>query len=133
MKRKMFFIVKTVITVIVLGVWSIVGLFFWIPLLSRVILIYTISVAEATFSRRDVGPAGEMLDKATTFYIYGFSTIWSHTFGMSKNAEESINTVNRVKTTHTMMDDSSLRRVATEAAYSVVFYASIFLLRYFSL
>jgi hypothetical protein len=128
MEKQIFNAIKIFITCMVMGIWAVVGLFFWIPLLSRVILIYTTAVAAATFSRGEVGPAGEMLDKATSFYIYGFSSIWSHTFGNNnENGGGNSSSINgRDFQSPSMPDGVSFLRVALEAVYSLFFYFVVF-------
>ena len=68
-------VVREFVRLIVLGLWSLIGLFFWIPLLARMVVYFTWSVVLASFAGSDVGSAQSRLDRAIRFYVVGFKNI----------------------------------------------------------
>jgi CRISPR/Cas system-associated protein Cas10 (large subunit of type III CRISPR-Cas system) len=69
------YILRVVVTIIVLIIWSIVGFLFWIPLLGRMIIWYTSMITISTFRQVDISYAQSRLTFAIEFYIIGFNKI----------------------------------------------------------
>jgi hypothetical protein len=102
------------VRVIVMVVWSVVGFFFWIPLLARIITVYTAIVAAGVFSGNGISGANSMLEKASTFYIRGFYSIWSGGNGDEKGGIPVYG------------DD--MIKLGMEIIYSITFYSILFAL-----
>ncbi len=64
-----------VITAIVLVLWTVLGFLLWIPLLTRMIVVFTSAVISAMFTGRDPSDARNHLEVAITFYSRGFHLI----------------------------------------------------------
>ena len=67
--------IRGVILFVTLAVWAVVGLFFWIPLLSRVTASFSVSILYLTMANGDPRSLGRMLDTAMTFYPRGFRLV----------------------------------------------------------
>jgi hypothetical protein len=57
---------------IVLAVWAVVGLVFWIPLLLRAMLRFSLSLLEAVFEGQRPTDSARILRNAVSFYRRGF-------------------------------------------------------------
>ena len=57
-----------------MGVWLLIGFFFWIPLLLRAAVAFSVEVVNATLTGRSAEAAGHMLRRAVDFYKSGFVT-----------------------------------------------------------
>ena len=68
-------VVVGVIGVIVLAVWSIVGLYLWIPLLIRTSIAYSAAVVGSVLSGNSLVHAERALNEAIVLYIKGFTLI----------------------------------------------------------
>jgi len=66
--------IRFAVRCLVLGVWSIIGLIVWIPLLLRVVSIYSFSIIPLTLSgnKAALKRVSQALQAATTFYVNGF-------------------------------------------------------------
>ncbi|MDH3223298.1 MAG: hypothetical protein OEO23_06250 [Gemmatimonadota bacterium] len=53
-------------------VWLLIGFFFWIPLLVRAAIGFSVEVVNATLTGRSADAAGKMLQRAVNFYRSGF-------------------------------------------------------------
>ena len=61
-----------VILGIVLGVWAVMGMLFWIPLLLRAMLRFSLSLLEAVFEGQRPTDSARILRDAVSFYRRGF-------------------------------------------------------------
>jgi len=57
-------------------IWSVVGLFFWIPLLAKATTIFTFSLLTHAIIQRQIVGAANNLQLAITYYISGFYNIF---------------------------------------------------------
>jgi hypothetical protein len=57
-------------------IWSVVGLFFWIPLLAKATTIFTFSLLTHAIIQREIVGAANNLQLAITYYISGFFNIF---------------------------------------------------------
>lgn len=57
-----------------MGVWLLIGFVFWIPLLVRAGIGFSVEVVNATLTGRSAEAAGTMLKRAVDFYRSGFVT-----------------------------------------------------------
>jgi hypothetical protein len=57
---------------VVLGVWAVVGLVFWIPLLARTMLRFSVALVQATLDGERPTSAARTLQDAVSFYLRGF-------------------------------------------------------------
>ena len=57
-----------------LGIWLLIGFIFWVPLLIRAGIAFSIEVMNATMTGRNADAAGLMLSRAVNFYRAGFVT-----------------------------------------------------------
>jgi hypothetical protein len=62
------------VLVVCLGVWSVLGALFWIPLLLRRIVAYSVALTSAMLAGRKPERAAEALRNAMGFYWRGFKT-----------------------------------------------------------
>ncbi len=69
---KGFIVLTWVILTIVLVIWAVVGVVFWIPLLLRAMLRFSISLIEAMFEGHKPTAAAKVLRDAVSFYRRGF-------------------------------------------------------------
>jgi hypothetical protein len=58
-----------------LVIWSVVGVFFWIPLLTRTVAVYCFVVTAAAITGQRTHGLAKMLREATVFYAQGFRRI----------------------------------------------------------
>ena len=70
--NKAFSVLTWVILSVVLLVWAVVGAVFWIPLLLRAMLRFSISLIEAMFEGHKPTKAAKILRDAVSFYRRGF-------------------------------------------------------------
>jgi hypothetical protein len=68
----LFLGITWVILAVVLMVWAVVGAIFWIPLLIRAMLKFSISLIESIFEGHKPATAGKTLRDAVSFYRRGF-------------------------------------------------------------
>ena len=61
-----------VILFLVLSVWAVIGVVFWIPLLIRAMLRFSINLIEAAFEGQKPTSSGKVLKDAVNFYRRGF-------------------------------------------------------------
>jgi hypothetical protein len=110
-------IIKFFVMIVVLLIWSVVGLLFWLPLLTRITAVYCAIIIAYTFSGQDTSGAGKILDKAVTFYISGFSRILKSVW--EKSDEEAV-------TLHVEWG-----KLFAQVIYTIFFWGSIGALFYF--
>ncbi len=67
--------VREFVRLIVLTIWLLVGILFWIPLLTRTIWTFTWNIVVSSFTGTNVAHAQRGLDRAIKFYAAGFKTI----------------------------------------------------------
>jgi hypothetical protein len=61
-----------VILFVVLGVWLVVGAIFWIPLILRSMVLFSVSLIEATLEGNKPAKSARILRESVTFYRRGF-------------------------------------------------------------
>ena len=70
------YIIRFLVTIIVLITWTFLGFFLWIPLLTRMIAYFVSVVAISSFTRSvDIKEAQNRLNFAIEFYLYGYRRI----------------------------------------------------------
>ena len=112
------FIVKMLVNII----WAIIGLIIWIPMLFRVIALFTSVLISSQFTGSDVRSAQSKLDYAITFYMLGFTKI-SKSFLRSEKSAAIIS--------NTSMDvEKILKAMALDSIWLVIFWWSTFSLIY---
>ena len=67
--------VRIAVWVVVTGIWAVVGVFFWIPFLARMIATYTGAILVATYTGAGHGAAEHGLRTAIELYPRGFQRI----------------------------------------------------------
>jgi hypothetical protein len=60
------------ILAVVLGIWLVIGAAFWIPLMVRSMVLFSVSLIESMFEGRRPEAAARILRDAVTFYRRGF-------------------------------------------------------------
>jgi hypothetical protein len=65
-------IVRIVAWLVIMSMWSVIGFFVWVPLLSRAVALYSALVLLSILRRRDIEMAQDELDRATRFWFDGF-------------------------------------------------------------
>lgn len=58
--------------IVCLAGWTVIGLFLWIPRAIRAILLFSLSLVQATVTETDLDAAGRRLRSAANFYRRGF-------------------------------------------------------------
>ena len=111
MANKFVLFVKMSVMVLVMVLWTVIGFLFWIPLLSRVTAVYVVTIVDSTFTNRDLGGIGILLDKAIQFYSSGFRKIVDSVWAEDDGREISL--------------DIDWRRIIIETTYSLVFWGSV--------
>jgi hypothetical protein len=66
---------RTVILAFVMGIWTVLGPLFWIPLLARMVAYFTAMVTLSAVSRTDISAAQARLDYAVAFFPHGYRLI----------------------------------------------------------
>jgi hypothetical protein len=69
------------ILAICLGIWAIVGAVFWIPLLIRTMVLFSVALIQATLDGKQPAAAAQTLREAVTFYRRGFIVTRSAVMG----------------------------------------------------
>jgi len=67
--------ILVVVWVILLIIWTVVGLFFWIPLLARMISAFVAAVIVSVFTGSEIRSAENALRIAMEFYVRGFQRV----------------------------------------------------------
>jgi hypothetical protein len=67
--------IRVFVTIIVLAIWSVIGLLFWTPLLTRMIAWFCSMITISTFRQVDIKYAQARLNFSIEFYIIGFVKI----------------------------------------------------------
>jgi len=77
-------LIRAAITIPIILIWIVVGLYIWIPLLARRILSYIGAIVAAAITRNTdaVVSAGINLEHSTSFFFDGFVLI-AHSLGMT--------------------------------------------------
>ena len=75
LEKSFVVIVREVVRLIVLGLWLIIGFFFWVPLLLRMVVYFTWRIAVSSFTGLSMAKAQQGLDRAIRFYAIGFKNI----------------------------------------------------------
>jgi hypothetical protein len=70
--NRIFTVLTWVVLFVVLLVWAFVGAIFWIPLILRAMLRFSISLIEAMFEGHKPSTAAKILRDAVSFYRRGF-------------------------------------------------------------
>ncbi len=68
-------VIRFVVVVIVLLLWTIIGFIIWIPLLIRMIAYFSGMITISTFRKTDIREAQNRLNFAIEFYINGFKKV----------------------------------------------------------
>lgn len=58
--------------IVCLAGWTVIGLFLWIPRVIRAVLLFSLSLVQATVTETDLADAGRRLRSAANFYRRGF-------------------------------------------------------------
>lgn len=109
-------IIKLPILILVAGVWTVLGVLFWVPLLARSTAIYASTMLLANITGGSCAAHGERLELAVRFYSDGFRNILDSLYGDS---------------TSTYVGDSpglNLGRLLVEAIWTALFWGAVILL-----
>lgn len=106
--------VSIVVLVIVTALWMVIGFFLWVPLLVRMIAIFTAAVVSSMYSGISPIPARDGLIFAMAFYSDGFILIWSTFKGEPK--ERTFSKVSR---------PDNLSRVLLELSLAAAFWVAV--------
>jgi len=80
-------LIKWIIGIVIIIIWSLIGFFFWIPILLRACLIYSVVLFASVVGTADINRAMRSLSLAIRFYPRGFVLIKSSIFGYSLDDE----------------------------------------------
>lgn len=75
MTDKIIYTIRVLVTLVVLGIWTIMGLVFWIPLLLKMIAYFSSMITISTFRNIQIKAAQDRLNFAIEFYVVGFVKI----------------------------------------------------------
>lgn len=116
--------IRFIVTIITLFIWTFIGFFLWIPLLTRMISYFTGMVAVSTFKNANVTAAQQRLNFAIEFYINGFKKILGV---LSKTDSDEITLEN----TEPFNIDTFIKSVVIDIVWTIIFWSSIILLLYY--
>ena len=68
-------VIRIIVQLVSLAIWSIVGFVFWIPLLFRVTAVFSGAILVYAVNNQDTTPLRTYLDSAIGFYDRGFKII----------------------------------------------------------
>ena len=104
--------------------WSVVGLFFWIPLLAKATTIFTFSLLTHAIIQREIVGAANNLQLAVTYYISGFSNIFRTLTTIS-----SPSTIQYAETDLSLVDSifANLGKVIGMILFASIFWLMLFL------
>ncbi|MFM9966616.1 MAG: hypothetical protein ACKV2Q_36015 [Planctomycetaceae bacterium] len=100
--RAIISVVKIAVLVVTLVTWTVVGFVFWIALLSRCIISFSVALIYDTITHRDVGStshAGRQLDMAVAFYPKGFNRVFAALYRDDSKAPAHGHNENVLRTT----------------------------------
>lgn len=80
-------LVRLFTSIVLIGLWAVIGILLWIPFIFRIMLSYFAAVVVSVYRGRDIAGAEQALNYAITFYSRGFSRIYNSIY-----ARESENT-----------------------------------------
>jgi hypothetical protein len=69
------------ILTVCMGIWAVVGAVFWIPLLVRTMVLFSVALIQATLDGKQPSAAAQTLREAVTFYRRGFLVTRSAVLG----------------------------------------------------
>jgi hypothetical protein len=75
---------SSVVMVVCLAIWAVVGAAFWVPLLVRTMVLFSVALIQATLDGKQPARTAVMLRDAVTFYRRGFLAIHSAVKGDAK-------------------------------------------------
>lgn len=75
MTNKIIYIIRVLVTLLVLVIWTIMGFVFWIPLLLKMIAYFSSMITISTFRNIQIKAAQDRLNFAIEFYVVGFVKI----------------------------------------------------------
>lgn len=75
MTNKIIYAIRVLVTLVVLGIWTIMGFVFWIPLLLKMIAYFSSMITISTFRNIQIKAAQDRLNFAIEFYVVGFVMI----------------------------------------------------------
>jgi hypothetical protein len=107
-------LVRMVVWVIVTGIWAVVGVFFWIPFLARMIATYTGAILVATYTGSGHGAAEHGLRTAIELYPRGFQRI-NHLLRADAEMAPAFSSA---------MNLAGVGRFLLEAAFAAVFWGA---------
>mgnify|MGYP001613506013 CR=1 FL=1 len=111
--------IRVIVQIVAIGIWSVIGFIFWIPLLFRVTAVFSGSILIYAVNNQDTSPLRAYLDAAIGFYDRGFKIINS-TF--SKNYSRG---------PQSYVEPISLYRLALELITTFVFWGAMASVVYF--
>ena len=106
-------LIRYAICPVVLAIWTILGLFFWPPLLARTIAAFCLAVLYSSLTGANAEHLREPLDAAIGFYSRGFSIILDTLFS------DSPSSVNEAK------HEFKLEQVLAEFLWAGIFWVTI--------
>lgn len=78
-------LLRFVVTLIVLTVWTVVGLAIYVPLMARSIAIYSIVLSAASLGHGNISRAQTALERSIEFFPRGYSLIWKLLSGLGNS------------------------------------------------
>jgi hypothetical protein len=111
-------LIRVVVILIVLAIWTVIGLILWIPLLTRMIAYFSSAVAMESLTKTDIRHAQQRLNFAIEFYIQGFRKIID-VLAKKDSAEIELNNA-----THNLGWSEYFKRVGIEIIWTIIFWSS---------
>lgn len=114
-------VIKTIVTVLVLVAWAIIGLVLWIPLLTRMIAYFVGVITASAFRTLDTHKAMANLNFAIEFYINGFRRI----LAVIHRTDSEDTQPPALDNTEFVGIVDFLKSVATDLIWAIVFWAVV--------
>jgi len=127
-------VILFLIIVITYFFWSIIGLIIWIPLLFRVVAVYSFSIVYSAIVNPPVHYIKKnerQIKKAIGFYSEGFITIHHLWQNRNKNATKELEDIEKDEKLLPSNNEKQSTRFGMEMIWTIIFWISVlFLIRY---
>jgi hypothetical protein len=119
-------ILATIVSVFAIAAWTIIGLFYWIPMLARSSAWFSVALMVAAVNNKAATSAARALDHAASFYVRGYQSIVRTLFALFA-AEDG--PADEVKVGREWAD--SLQVFLTETAFAAISWLLAFAFFYY--
>ena len=110
-------VILSFVTVVTISIWTVLGFFYWVPLLARACGAYSAALIWSAITNTKANDASSFLDKAVEFYVTGFRRILDNLF--HGNMTDSGYSVLREAGVTPNVEDSLAEKLPTIAAHTI--------------